>query len=142
MCLVGTFTVLSYFSIFATMVNLGGRPPHYKNPEDLWDKAMEYFNSVERPTITRLCLHLGFESRQSFYDFEKRDGFSYTIKRLRTMIEAEYEDKLADKESATAGVIFALKNLGWSDKQEIDHTTQGDKIDTSTKIVFSKGCKQ
>lgn len=128
MCLVDNNTVLSYFSIFATMVNLGGRPPHYKTPEDLWEKAMEYFNSVERPTITRLCLHLGFESRQSFYDCEKREGFSYIIKRLRMMIEAEYEDKLADKDSATSGVIFALKNLGWSDKQEIDHTTQGDKM--------------
>ena len=46
------------------------------------------------------------------------------------MIEAEYEDLVTDKDHATAGVIFALKNLGWSDKQEIDHTTAGDKLAT------------
>lgn len=123
------------------MDNLGGRPPHFKNADELMAKAMEYFNSVSKPTITRLCLHLGFDSRQSFYDYQSIPEFSYTIKRLRTMIEAEYEDLVTDKDHATAGVIFALKNLGWSDKTEIDHTTQGDKLDTSTKIVFSKGSK-
>ena len=112
------------------MAGQPGQPPRYENPQQLWDRAMEYFNSVDKPTITRLCLHLGFESRQSFYDYEKREGFSYTIKRLRMMIEAEYEDLVTDKDHATAGVIFALKNLGWSDKQEIDHTTAGDKLAT------------
>jgi hypothetical protein len=124
------------------MENLGGRPPHYNNAEELLEKAEEYFNSVSKPTITRLCLHLGFESRQSFYAYEQKEGFSYAIKRLRTRIEAEYEDLVTDKDHATAGVIFALKNLGWSDKTEIDHTSAGEKLDTSTKIVFSKGSKK
>lgn len=105
-----------------------GRPPKYKDPQELWDKAMEYFDSVSKPTITRLCLHLGFDSRQSFYDYQAIPEFSYTIKRLRTMIEAEYEDLVTDKDYATPGVIFALKNLGWSDKQEVDHTTKGESI--------------
>lgn len=105
-----------------------GRPPIYKDAQELWDKAMEYFDSVDKPTITRLCLHLGFDSRQSFYDYQSVPEFSYTIKRLRTMIEAEYEDLVTDKDSATAGVIFALKNLGWSDKQEVDHTTKGESM--------------
>ena len=38
------------------------------------------------------------------------------------------------------GHIFALKNLGWSDKQEIDHTSGGEKIEP-TKIVFGNGNK-
>ena len=114
----------------------GGRPPQFKNADEMWDKAQEYFNSVSKPTITRLCLHLGFESRQSFYDYQSIPQFSYIVKKLRTMIEAEYEDLVTDREHATAGVIFALKNLGWSDKQEVDHTTGGDKIDTGTKIIF------
>lgn len=105
-----------------------GRPPQFKDADELWNKAQEYFNNTSKPTITRLCLHLGFESRQSFYDYQSIPKFTYTIKRLRTMIEAEYEDLVTDKDHATAGVIFALKNLGWSDKQEVDHTTQGDKI--------------
>lgn len=110
------------------MENFVGQPPKYKDADELWSKAQEYFNTTYKPTITRLCLHLGFESRQSFYDYQLKPQFTYTIKRLRTMIEAEYEDLVTDKEHATAGVIFALKNLGWSDKQEVDHTTGGDKI--------------
>lgn len=115
-----------------------GRPPHYKDADELMSKALEYFDNTSKPTITRLCLHLGFESRQSFYAYEQKSGFSYTIKRLRTMIEAEYEDLVTDKEHATAGVIFALKNLGWSDRTELDHTTQGDKLNV---ISLGSGIK-
>jgi hypothetical protein len=71
-----------------------GRPPIYTTPEELQEKIDDYFkNGVESkpivvgkgdgktvidipvPTITGLCLYCGFESRQSFYDYEKRDSF-------------------------------------------------------------------
>ena len=48
-------------------------------------------------SITGLALWLGFESRQSFYDYEKKDGFTYTIKRARALIENEYEFMLAKR---------------------------------------------
>lgn len=70
------------------------------------------------PTITGLCLYLGFESRQSFYEYEQKPEFTYTIKKARLLIETEYEEML--QAGNTSGAIFALKNFGWSDKQEID----------------------
>lgn len=116
-----------------------GRPPIYNSPEELSKKIQEYFDTGVRkktivigsgkdkceievpiPTITGLCLFLGFDSRQSFYDYEKRAGFSYTIKRARTLIEREYEEMLSTGNST--GAIFALKNFQWSDKTEIEHT--------------------
>jgi len=115
-----------------------GRPPKFKTAEELQDAINDYFNNgVEKkkvlvgrapnqelleipvPTITGLCYYIGFESRQSFYDYEKKNGFSYTIKRARLFIEKEYEQLL--QVGNTTGAIFALKNMGWSDKQTVEH---------------------
>lgn len=92
-----------------------------------------YLRHPEQPTITGLAIYLGFESRQSIYDYEKNGEFSYTIKRARLFIENAYEKELLGK--GVTGAIFALKNFGWADKQEVDHTTKGqsfnDKADLS-----------
>jgi hypothetical protein len=69
------------------------------------------------PTITGLALYLGFESRQSFYDYAERKQFSYTVKRGRLKIEHEYEKSL--RSQTFAGAIFALKNMGWKDRTDI-----------------------
>lgn len=90
----------------------------YESAEELQAKIDEYFTRPDKkPTISGLAYHLGFESRQSFYDYEQKEGFAYTIKRARLRIENEYEDRL--NEGAGAGAIFALKNLGWKDQTDI-----------------------
>lgn len=109
-----------------------GRPPHYETPEDLQEAIDEYFNDVptrtiyvsdktiEMPivTITGLTLALGFCDRASFYDYEKKGEFSHTIKTARLRVENDYEMQLRSSHQGQAGVIFGLKNLGWSDKQD------------------------
>jgi hypothetical protein len=105
-----------------------GRPRHYDNEDDLRSAIESYFGSCEKKTITGLAYHLGFESRQSFYDYEKNALFSYVIKRARLRIEMNYEQMLHS--SAPAGAIFALKNFGWSDKTEL---TGGLDIDIGKK---------
>ena len=72
---------------------------------------------VPIPTISGLAHFLGFESRQSFYDYEKKDGFSYTVKRARLFIEVHYEEML--NTGNVTGAIFALKNLGWLDETKV-----------------------
>jgi hypothetical protein len=114
--------------------NDGGRPALFNSPEELQLKIDEYFDSgahkKEYPTlagtveisiytISGLAYFLGFNSRQSFYDYENRLEFSDTIKKARLRIEMTYEENLIDK--ACTGSIFALKNMGWSDRSEIDH---------------------
>ncbi|MEA1910003.1 MAG: terminase small subunit [Patescibacteria group bacterium] len=96
-------------------------PIKYKTAKELNDKIEEYFDSVHEEidiTITGLVLFLGFESRQSFYDYEKKDGYTYTIKKARLRIENSYEKSL--RKDGRTGDIFALKNFGWRDKQEFD----------------------
>ncbi len=116
---------------------MAGQPPIYKDAKELQSNIDKYFNEgvdkkkvlagkkgeqqlveIPIPTITGLCYYLGFASRQSFYDYEDRDGFSYTIKRARLFIEKEYEMQL--QVGNTTGAIFALKNMGWMDKTQTD----------------------
>lgn len=121
----------------ALLFMAAGRPATYNSVEEIQSKIEAYFkfiegewlednkaNSMIRPpepaTITGLALFLGFESRQSFYDYENKDEFAYTIKRARTMIESEYEKKLGSH--SCTGAIFALKNMGWKDKIETEHS--------------------
>ena len=122
-----------------------GAPPLFDNIEDLQSKIDEFFaqcgtepwlddngkiitNSkgtplfkIKPPTLTGLALHLGFESRQSIYDYEKRnDDFSYAIKRARLACENFAERGILSGEVFAAAGIFVLKNYGWSDKQEVE----------------------
>lgn len=113
-----------------------GQPPKYETPEELQVKINEYFDKgvnlkeviigppnnrqkilIKVPTITGLCLYLGFESRQSFYAYEKRPKFCYTIKKARLSIEREYEEQL--QTNNPTGAIFALKNFDWKDDKTI-----------------------
>lgn len=105
-----------------------GRPATYDNPDDLLAKVDQYFQEKEQKkwTITGLALYLGFESRQSFYDYEEKGEFSYIIKRARLHVEMSYEEKLS--ENSPTGPIFALKNMGWKDKTEVDQNMTGGVI--------------
>ena len=130
----------------------GGRPPVYNTPEELQKAIDNYFKKggtdrlficgsgpnkyevkVTIFTITGLCLYCGFESRQSFYDYEKNDEFSYIIKKARLQIESMYEENL--QYGNTTGSIFALKNMGWIDKTEVDQNMKFTEPITGIKII-------
>jgi hypothetical protein len=134
-------------------IDKGGRPPFYETPEELQKKIDEYFAKgfrtrkmvvgnkrtgtqvVEVPiiTITGLVLYCGFCDRHSFYDYEKREGFSHTVKRARTFIEQEYEELLSTGNAT--GAIFALKNFGWIDKTETETTLKVGNIDKVDSLL-------
>lgn len=105
-----------------------GRPLKYKTPEELEDAVLEYFRirkeELQPPTISGLALHLGFEDRQSVYDYKGRDEFSCIIKRAITAIEDYAEIVLLSGVPAT-GAIFWLKNHKWTDKTVQDVTITG-----------------
>lgn len=131
------------FLVYNNMAETG-RPPTYETAVDFQTKVDTYFEYIkgeqgviksteegvpdqlywirkpEPPTITGLALFLGFESRQSFYDYEEKPEFSYTVKRARMAIESQYEKNLHG--TSPTGSIFALKNMGWRDKVETGFT--------------------
>lgn len=106
------------------MADLGGRPPYWDDPEKFSKAVDDYFNNAdEQHTWTGLALHLGFSSRDSLNDYKKKEGFSDPVKKALLKIENKYE-KAVQTGKNPAGAIFALKNFGWKDKQEIDQKTE------------------
>lgn len=100
--------------------NTGGRPPVFETPDDLIKEVNAYFaycvDKGEKVTITGLTLYLGFSSRSSLDDYaNKGEEFSYIIKRSKLAVENSYES------NGQTIDIFALKNMGWKDSQEITH---------------------
>ena len=98
-------------------------PPEMRE-QKVWDRE------PEPPTLSGLALFLGFDSLQSFMDYEQNGQFGRVLKRARLQIEAEYEKQLSTQPAT--GAIFALKSLGWMEKQaEKDSHTPAN---TSLKI--------
>ena len=100
-----------------------GRPATWSDPEAFAKKVDQYFEEEKLPTWSGLALYLGFESRQSLEDYKKKDGFTYPIKKALLTIEKYYEQSITGKNPA--GAIFALKNFGWKDRQEVQNEHSG-----------------
>jgi len=104
-----------------------GRPRTIKSPDEFDRLAGAYFaecvEKKERPRITALALYVGLSGRESLLEYEKRPEFSDAVKRAKSLVEDSYEKFL--QEGGGAGAIFALKNFGWSDKQEMDLNHSG-----------------
>lgn len=112
-----------------------GCRPLYKTPEEFEAALNDYLEKCKEedkhPIITELALHMGFASRQSIHDYAQKEGFKEVTSRARLICESVYERQLANGRG-DGGVIFALKNAGWSDKQELDHTSSDGSMRPST----------
>lgn len=95
-----------------------GRPLKFQSVEELQQKIDKYFEitPAEEVTITGLALHLD-TYRETLMNYEHKDEFMDTIKRAKLKVQQEYEKDLRRK--GRSGDIFALKNFGWTDRQEI-----------------------
>lgn len=125
--------------------NNGGCPPYFdgNNPEDvekLSNLCIEYFEQLpavnEPPTVTGLTLFLGFDCKQTLYNYAKKIEFLDPIKRALTKIEQYHEIATSMGDKCT-GNIFILKNFGWKDTINTEHS--GEIKNTGTpSIVFKK----
>lgn len=105
--------IAAYFRHIAGKFHFEDVPGKGKNADEIsrqkvWDRP------PEPATISGLALHLGFESRAGFEEYERSGQFATALKRARLRVEAEYEKTLL---TSTSGAIFALKTLGWLDKE-------------------------
>lgn len=102
-----------------------GRAPKYETPEAFAEAFESYClhcdQTEDEPTASGLAWHMGFASRQSVWEYSKKEGYEYIAKRALLFVEKGYEQQMA-KGRGDGGVVFALKNFGWSDKQEIEHS--------------------
>ena len=126
------------------MANIG-RPPKYKNVEEIEEKIEQYFAICEGepllddegnqainkygypcwikppkpPTVTGLALALGFTTRLSLLNYQGKKEFMNTITRAKTKIEEYAESRLFDRDGSN-GAQFSLRNnfKGWNGEQE------------------------
>ena len=128
-----------------------GRPPKFKNKEEIQGKIDAYFKECEGeilkddngkpilnkwgktvvinskpPTSAGLALALGFTSRQSLLNYQGKREFMDTITRAKTRLEAYTEERLFTRDGSN-GAQFSLRNnfKGWdADKKEEKQTTE------------------
>ena len=125
--------------------NAVGRPPKYKNKEQIEEMIEQYFKSCEGeilkdrdgepvfnkygqpvivnqrpPTVTGLALALGFSSRQALLNYQAKKEFNDTITRAKSRIEQYAEERLFDRDGAN-GAKFSLSNnfKGWSENRKL-----------------------
>ena len=110
-----------------------GKPP-INDPDDvsaIQAKIDAYFDGLrvldeetgetEPPTFCGLAIALGYCDRSTLWKTSTANtNISKPVKKAMLMIE-EYAERRAYGNNA-AGPIFIMKNRGWSDKQEIEHS--------------------
>lgn len=116
-----------------------GKPKIFETPEDMWNKACEYFDwaldnclyeykpyngelvEVPRPrvfTITGMCCFMGM-TRASFYVYKEREEFKEIVDHIQQIIENN-KFELAAADMLNANMIG--KDLGLLDRQEVNVT--------------------
>ena len=104
--------------------NKVGRPMIIESPEEM-DRLVDLYLAVcvenKAPiTLTGCILALGLSSRESLDLYQGREGFIDSVKRIKLIVENAYENNLHG--TTSTGSIFALKNMGWKDKQEVEQS--------------------
>lgn len=104
----------------------------FETPEDLKKAIDGYFEYCDKkgkyPCIAKLAYNLGI-SRQTLYNYEKKEQYSDIITDARNRIIASLEEEAIDpSRKNVSGIIFVMKNYGYSDKQIVEHSLQGEVL--------------
>ncbi len=77
------------------------------------------------PTVTGLCIALGFTNRHSLLNYQGKPAFKDTVDRAKFRIEEYNERRLYDKDGCR-GAMFNLTNnfRGWSQNPKADETEE------------------
>ena len=109
-----------------------GRPRNYSDDEivDIKERLSKYIESEQIPIIAEFAYKNDIP-RQTFYDYEE---FSTLLKKLMDKKESQLEKLSLTGDVNTTMAIFSLKQLGWTDKQEMQlnggvQIVYGDKDD-------------
>lgn len=121
------------------MPSARGRPPKFKNKEEMQKLIDQYFEkcngevlkdndgetvlnknglpiiiNAKPPTITGLALALGFQSRQSLLNYQGKKEFLDTITKAKLQVEEYTESRLFDRDGVN-GAKFSLEhNFKWN----------------------------
>lgn len=117
-----------------------GRPRIFKDAEDLERRLNDYKEYLrdndKPPTIAGLAYYTGID-RQTIYNYSERDEYFDILKRFRDWIMMNYEELAIEK--GNGGIVFLLKNYGYTDKQEIQHDGN---LDTTIRFIPASKMKK
>lgn len=85
------------------------------------DALQEYIASTDIPILAEFAYQHNV-LRESIYDYPE---FSTLRKTLIAKKEAQLERKGLEGEIDRTMAIFSLKQLGWTDRQQMEHTGEG-----------------
>ncbi|MEO9884023.1 MAG: DNA-packaging protein [Balneola sp.] len=130
-----------------------GRDPIFKNPNELWNQCVEYFEWVKRNplkeekvfhnngTITRanvskmramtikgLCLWLGI-CEKTWSNYRKKDDFLQVITRAEDVI---YSQKFEGASADLLNSNIIARDLGLKDSKELDHKSSDGSMSPKT----------
>lgn len=101
-----------------------GRPRQVESPEAFSLRARRYFDVCDAlddsVLLNGLMLVVGLYTRDGLNDYERRPEYTDAVKAAKRYVASAYERKL-DRDRC-AGPIFALKQFGWSDRIDIEHS--------------------
>ena len=114
-----------------------GRPRKIKSVRQFEERTEAYFRECEareKPALlTGLILALGLSSCSALDEYAQRPEFLNSVKKAKLRGEMEYEKALHSRNPS--GPIFALKNFGWTDKQDVE-VSGGVKVKTLADLML------
>jgi len=129
-----------------------GRPKLFSSAAEVEKKIDKYIETKEKEekplTVAGMARCLGMCS-ETLNQYSKDPVFTDVIKKAKTRIEQQWEERLAN--SACTGAIFWLKNhANYRDKTEIGNTdkegndVKTDDLDVARRLAYilQKGLKQ
>lgn len=118
--------------------NQMARPTDYS--EEILTKSQEYLNNLPKDeavhSIEGLAEYLGI-TRPTIYDWEsqaEKKEFSYIVEQVRQKQAKQLVNKGLKGEYNSSIAKVMMSKHGYAEKQEIDHTTKGEKIENSPLI--------
>ena len=99
---------------------MAGRPKAYNDEQvaEIVVKLTEYVTDTTIPIIAEFAYQNDIP-RHALYEY---DEFSTLLKKMIDKKEANLERMALNKEIEKTMAIFSLKQLGWKDKNETEHT--------------------
>jgi hypothetical protein len=114
-------------------------------PEEFKQLVIDYLAerkaNGEIPTIMHFAMHIGISREQLYKYYKVQDGYREAYEVLEThrdgMTEFAALNPSPDDNRNSGLMIFALKNIGWTDRQELQHTgANGGAIENKWTVEF------
>jgi hypothetical protein len=114
-----------------------GRPVLWESSSEIENIIDEYFETTppEEITLSGLCIALQ-TNKQTIANYQEKSEFKQLLEMAKLKIENAYEKSL--RKYGRSGDIFALKNFGWSDKQEVELIATVNQDNEAVKSVLEK----